>query len=160
VSVVIRKVKTTLQREYRKAGGIPIEEAVDQAHENLGTLTEQCLARIDAGIGLVIEVTKEPARRPSEAELRQLHGLVNEMLACCAAAEIPGFVDTLYAVARLVAALMACDTWLEGALTPAVNLLRLARGGMVPPDDLRALIVGIDQCATRIRAHADYAPYH
>jgi hypothetical protein len=160
MSVVIRKVKTALQREYRKAGGVKIQDALDQAQENLAGLTDECLARIDWAMLQVGEMSREPDRRPSPEELRQLHALINEMLACCAPIDIPGFVDTLYAVGRLVGALMTSDLWLPGTLTPAVNLLRLVRRGTVPPDDLKALLTGIDQCATRIRSHTQQTPDH
>lgn len=159
MTVVIRKVKTALQLEYRKAGGVRIQDAVDRAHENLEQLTDQCLARIDMAIGVIADLTKAPDYQPSAAELRQLHTLINEMLACCATVEIPGFVDTLYAVGRLIGALMGTDARLTGTLTPAVNLLRLVRRGAVSPQDIRALIVGVDQCSTRIRAHARSASY-
>lgn len=153
MSVTIRKVKTALQMEYRKAGGTRVEDAVAQASENLGALSEQGLDQIDAILGEVMAMTADPHRQPSPAELRRLHALVNDMLACCATVEIPGFVDALYAVARLLAALMATEVWLDGTLTPAVNLLRLVRRGAVGPDGLRALIEGVDQCARRVSAH-------
>lgn len=159
MSVVIRKVKTALQREYRKAGGILIQDAIAQASVNLQVLSADCIERIDAAIVTISDMTADPSRRPTAAELRQFHTLVNEMLACCATVEIEGLVDTLYSVGRLVGALMASDGWREDALTPAVNLLRLVRRGAVAPEDLRALIVGIDQCATRLRALAPCAAY-
>lgn len=154
MSVVIRKVKTALQREYRQAGGILVEEAIAQAGENLDGLAEECLERIDASMALIADLTADPRHRPDAAELRMIHALVNEMLACCATVQIDGLVETLYAVGRLVGALMSTEHWLEGALTPAVNLLRLVRRGAVPPDHLSALISGIDQCGSKIRAHA------
>lgn len=153
MSVVIRKIRTALQREYRKAGGIQVQEAVDQAQHNLTGLAEQCLSRIDVAIGVLTEMTADPGRRPSAAELRTMHHLVNEMLGCCAAIEIVGLADTLYAVGRLVGALMAEDVWLDGSLTPAVSLLRLVRRSAVAPADLKTLIAGIDQCAGWVTAH-------
>lgn len=159
MSVVIRKVKTALQMEYRKAGGIRIEDAVAQAGENLGGLAEQCVERIDAALGQVMALTADPHRQPTPEELRKLHGLVNEMLACCATVEIEGFVDVLYAVGRLLGALMVADVGLDGALTQAVNLLRLVRRGAVAAEDLKALISGVDQCAHRISAHTRLTAY-
>ncbi|AQR62569.1 hypothetical protein BZG35_13620 [Brevundimonas sp. LM2] len=154
MSVVIRRIKTTLQREYRKAGGILIEDAIARADENLEGLAAECLERIDTCLELIADMTVDPGRRPSMTELRMIHALVNEMLACCATFQIDGLVETLYAVGRLVGALMATASWLEGALTPAVNLLRLVRRGAIAPQDLAALITGIDQCAAKISAHA------
>lgn len=154
MSVIIRKVKTALQMEYQRAGGVRIEDAIAQASENLGGLSEQCVERIDTALASVMLVTADPHRQPTTEELVRLHALVNEMLACCATVEIEGFVDALYAVGRLIGALMAADLWLEGTLTPAVNLLRLVRRGAVPPGDLTALIAGVDQCARRITADA------
>ncbi len=153
MSVVIRKVKTALQTEYRKAGGIRVDEAIAQADQNLETLSAQCAERIDAAIAEIIVMTADPHRQPTAGELRTLHALLNEMLACCATIEIEGLVDTLYALGRLVGALMATDTWLDGALTPAVNLLRLVRRGAIAPEDVKALVAGIDQCAHRINTH-------
>lgn len=157
MSVIIRKVRTALQREYRKAGGIRVDEAIAQAGQNLETLSAQCAQRIDAAIAEIIDMTADPHRQPTAEELRTLHALVNEMLACCATIEIEGLVDTLYAFGRLVGALMATDTWLDGALTPAVNLLRLVRRGAISPEDLKALVAGVDQCAHRISAHTRLA---
>lgn len=159
MSVVIRRIKTALQREYQKAGGVPVEDAIAQAGLNLDGLAAECLERIDAALALVAGMTVDPGRRPSVAELRMIHALVNEMLACCATVQIDGLVDTLYAVGRLVGALMATEAWLEGTLTPAVNLLRLVRRGAIAPEDLTALIVGIDQCGAKIRAHTRAATY-
>lgn len=150
MSVVIRKVKTALQSEYRKAGGVLVEDAVARAGENLVTLAEQGAARIDAALDVIMMMTADPRRQPSTPEVRRLHGLVNEMLACCATVEIEGFVDALYAVGRLLGALMVSEGWLDGALTSAANLLRLVRRGAVAPDDLKVLIAGVDQCARRI----------
>lgn len=152
MSVVIRKIRTALQREYRKAGGIQVQEAVDQARHNLTGLSEQCLSRIDVAIGVLTEMTADPGRRPTAVELRTMHQLVNEMLGCCAAVEIVGLADTLYAVGRLVGALMAEDVWLDGSLTPAVSLIRLVRRSAVTPADLQTLIAGIDQCAGWVTA--------
>lgn len=152
MSVVIRKIRTALQREYRKAGGIQVQEAIDNAQHNLTGLAEQCLNRIDVAIGVLTEMTADPGRRPTPAELRTMHHLINEMLGCCAAVEIVGLADTLYAVGRLVGALMAEDVWLDGSLTPAVSLLRLVRRSAVAPADLRTLIAGIDQCAGWVTA--------
>ena len=154
MSVVIRKIKTALQREYQKAGGVLIEDAIAQAEGNLEELAAECLERIDAALALVADLTVDPRQRPSAAELRMIHGLVNEMLACCATVHIDGLVDTLYGVGRLVGALMATDHWVEGALTPAVNLLRLVRRGAIAQEDLAALISGIDQCGSKILAHS------
>jgi hypothetical protein len=150
MSVIIRKVRTALNREYQKAGGIRIEEAIEAADSNLGELTDTCLAQIDGSIERIAEMTADPRRRPDAGELRRIHTLVNEMLGSCAAIDDPGLVEALYAVARLVAALIATDSWLDGALTQAVNLLRLVRRGTVGPDDLKTLIGGVDQCTDRI----------
>ncbi|HWQ86601.1 hypothetical protein [Brevundimonas sp.] len=155
MSVVIRKIRTALQREYQRPGGIRIEEAIDQARHNLTGLAEQCLDRIDLAIAVLTEMTADPGRRPTPAELRTIHQLINEMLGCCATVDIEGLPDSLYAVGRLVGALMAADVWLEGSLTPAVSLVRLVRRNAVPPEDLRTLIAGIDQCAARISAHTE-----
>lgn len=154
MSVIIRKVRTALNREYQKAGGIRIEEAIDQAETNLGELTDQCLAQIDSAIETIAGLTADPRRRPDAEELRRIHTLVNEMLGSCAAIDDPGLVEALYAVARLVAALIATESWLDGALTQGVNLLRLVRRGRVSPDDLAALIAGVDQCTDRINRQA------
>lgn len=153
MTVVIRKIRTALQREYRRPGGIHIQEAIDQAEQNLTGLTEQCLIRIDGALSILTDMTAEPGRRPSPEELRTFHRLVNEMLACCATIDIVGFAETLYAVGRLVAAVMDSAVWLEGSLTPAVSVLRLVRRSATPPDDLQTLILGIDQCARRVAAH-------
>ncbi len=158
MSVAIRKVTTALQREYKKAGGIRIDQAVRQAEANVDTLSEACLEAIDKAIQQVADMTADPARRPTDEELRRLHGLVNDMLGCCAPIDIPGLVDTLYAVGRLTGALIATDRWRDGLLTPAVNLLRLVRRGAVPPQDLKALIAGIDQCARRFGAPGGAVP--
>lgn len=158
MSVIIRRVKTALQMEYRKAGGIRIEQAIAQAGENLGALSGPCAEHIDAALGVVMAITADPLRQPTTEELQRLHILINEMLACCATVEIKGFVDALYAVGRLVGALMAAEVWLDGALTPAVNLLRLVRRGAVGQDDLRALIEGVDQCSRHVSTHACVGP--
>jgi len=150
MTVIIRKIRTALQREYLKSGGIQIQVAIDQAEENLGSLAEQCLDQIDETIDLIAEMTADPRRRPSTSELLRIHALVNVMLGACAATNTPGLVDTLYALARLVAGLLATDTWLDGALTPAVNLLRLVRRGVLGPDEIEVLVGGIDQCTDRI----------
>lgn len=154
MSVVIRRVKTALQTEYRRAGGIRIHEAIERASENLSDLSEACNRRIDVALAQVIELTADPGQRLLRTDLLRLHGLVNDMLACCATVEIDGFVDALYAVARLVAALLSSDVWLDGALVPAANLLRLARRGAIPAADLRPLIAGVDRCADHVGAQA------
>jgi len=159
VTVIIRKVRTALQREYRKAGGILTSEAITDANENLGLLSAQCIEQIDFTLDHVSDLTADPLKRPTAEELRELHAAVNEMLSCCAAVKIDGFADTLHAVGRLVGALMAADVWLEGALTPAANLLRLVRRGAVAPDKVAVLIVGLDQCAARMRSYSRAATY-
>ena len=157
MTAIIRKVRTALNREYRKAGGIQIQDAIEQAEANLGGLTEECLVEIDQSIERIAGMTADPARRPSAKELRQIHTLVNDMLGLCAVVEIPGLTVTLYAVARLVASLIATETWLDGALTPAVNLLRIVRRGVLGADDINLLILEIDQCTDRIYRHAALA---
>lgn len=154
MSVIIRKIRTALHREYQKAGGIPVEEALEQAQDNLAGLTDQCRARIDEAIEEIADMTMDPRRRPSRGELLRAHALINDMLAACAVVEMPGLVDALYAAARLIASLITTDHWVDGALTPAVNLLRLARRGAVSPEDLEKLIMGIDQCGERITRQA------
>lgn len=154
MSVIIRKVRTALHREYQKAGGVAVEEAIEQAQSNLGGLEEACLAKIDEALEQIAEMTADPLRRPSTAELHHMHARVNDMLGACAVIELPGLVDALYAVARLVGALITTEGWLDGALTPAVNLLRLVRRGAIPADHLQQLIDGIDQCGERITRHA------
>lgn len=154
MSVVIRKVRTALQAEYRKAGGIRIDAAIAQAAENLDSMSAQCLERIDAALAVMVEKTSDPDRQLDGAELRTLHALTNDMLACCAASHTDGLADTLYAVGGLLSALMVTEVWIDGALTPAVNLLRLVRRGAVSPDDVKVLVEGVDQCARRVRAHA------
>lgn len=150
MSAIIRKVRTALQREYLKSGGIQIEAAIDQAEANLGSLAGHCLDEIDETIELVAQLTADPRRRPSTSELLRIHALINVMLGVCAATNTPCLVAVLYAVARLVAGLLATDTWIDGALTPAVNLLRLVRRGLLSPDQVEVLIAGIDQCTERL----------
>lgn len=159
MSVSIRKVKTALQTEYRKAGGIRVEDAIAKAGDNLSALSEQCAERIDEVLGIFVETTADPRRPLTVDELRQLHGLINEMLTCCAPLEIEGFVETLYSVGRLVEAMMVADVWLDGALTPAVNLLRLVRRGALGTEDRKVLNTGVDQCTARFRGHARLAAY-
>lgn len=158
MTVIIRKVRTALQREYQKAGGILISEAITGADENLVVLSAQCIEQIDFALDQISDLTANPLRRPTAGELRQLHSAVNEMLSCCAAVQIDGFADTLHAVGRLVGALMTADVWLEGALTPAANLLRLVRRGAVAPENVAVLIVGLDQCTARFKSHLSAQP--
>ncbi len=157
MTAVVRKIRTALQRQYQKPGGIRVPDAVEQARQNLTTISGQCIEGIDLAIGVLAGMTADQRQRPTSAELRKMHQLINEMLACCAPVEIDGFAEALYAVARLVGALMTEESWLDGALTPAVNLLRLVRGGGVTRPDLQVLIAGIDQCASRVIAHARVA---
>lgn len=157
MSVIIRKVRTALNREYQKAGGIRIEEAIDRADTNLGELSDQSLVLIDNAIETIAGITADPARRPDAAGLRRIHTLVNEMLGSCAAIDDAGLVEALYAVARLVATMITTGSWLDGALTQGVNLLRLVRRGVVTADDLAALIAGVDQCTDRINRQATLA---
>lgn len=153
MSVIIRKIRTVLHRVHQKPGGILVDEAIEQARGNLAGLTDECVSRIDEAIEVIAQMTVDPHRRPSQEELLRAHVLINQMLAACAVVEIPGLVDALYAAARLVATLISTDAWLDGALTPAVDLLRLVRHGAVGEDDLEVLIQGIDQCGERIIRH-------
>lgn len=151
MTVVVRRVASALHREYRKAGGVRIADAVAYAEGNLGTLEEQCRVRIDEAMEGVAAIVSHPDRLLTTEDLSRAHGLVNEMLACCAAVEIDGFVEALYACGRLIGILLAIDTRPVEALSPGVDLLRLARRGAAP-EDLEALIAGIDHYVARIQA--------
>lgn len=154
MTVIVRRVKTALQREYRKAGGILVSEAVAGAEGNLGELSAAGMEQIDLTLERVSALTANPSRRPTPEELRQIHAAINEMLSFCATVRIEGFAETLHAAARLVGALMEADVWLDGSLTPVANLLRLVRRGAVAPENVGVLILGLDQCAARVRSHA------
>lgn len=152
MTVIVRRVESALHREYRKAGGVRIADAVAEAKGNLGTLADSCIVRIDEAMDGVAAIVSDPDRLLETGDLRRAHGLVNEMLACCAAVEIAGFAEALYACGRLIGILLAIDARPVEALSPAVNMLRLARRGAAP-DDLEALISSVDEYASRIYAN-------
>lgn len=154
MSVIVRKIKTALQREYRKAGGILVSEAVADAKGNLNELSVAGMEQIDLTLERVSALTANPTRRPTADELRQMHAAINEMLSFCATVKIEGFAETLHASARLVGALMETDVWLEGSLTPVANLLKLVRRGAVAPENVGVLILGLDDCAARVISQA------
>lgn len=154
MTVIIRRVRTALQRQYRNAGGILISEAIAGAEGNLDLLSARCAEQIDCILDQVSDLTANPSRRPTAGELRQLHAAVNEMLSCCASVKIEGFTDALHAVGRLVGALLETDVWLDGTLTAAANLLRLVRRDAVAPENVAVMIRALDQCAVRVRSHA------
>lgn len=156
MSVVIRRVPSALRREYRKAGGIRIADALANADENLAALAPDGLLRIDLAMTNIAGLIASPDRRLTSGDLRLAHTLVNEMLACCTMVEIPGFVDALYACGRLIAALLSAEHRPHDGLSPGVNLLRLARRGSLGPEDLEALVQGVDQCATRFRTPGSF----
>ena len=113
MTVIIRKIKTALQREYRKAGGILVSEAIAGAEGNLNELSVVGMEQIDLTLERVSALTANPTRRPTADELRQIHSAINEMLSFCATVQIDGFAETLHASARLVGALMleTNDEW-------------------------------------------------
>lgn len=154
MTVIIRKIKTALQREYRKAGGILVSEAIAGANGNLNELSVAGMEQIDLTLERVSALTANPSRRPTADELRQIHAAINEMLSFCATVQIDGFAETLHASARLVGTLMEADVWLEGSLTPVANLLRLVRRGAVAPENVGVLILSLDECAARVRSQA------
>jgi len=152
-------VQSALHREYRKAGGVRIADAVAEAEGNLGTLSESCLVRIDEAMDGVAAIIGNTDRLLDSGDLRRAHGLVNEMLACCAAVEIEGFAEALYACGRLIGILLAIDAPPVEAFIPAVNMLRLARRGATP-SELEALITSFDDYASRIYAHGRITVRH
>ncbi|QTC92213.1 hypothetical protein [Brevundimonas goettingensis] len=156
MSVVVRRVPSALRREYRKAGGMRIADALAQADENLGALAPNALVRIDRAVSRIAGLIASPKRPLTSDDLRLAHTLVNEMLACCTTVEIPGFVEALYACGRLIAALLSAEHRPHDALSPGVNLLRLARRGSLASQDLEALVEGVDQCATRFRTQGSF----
>lgn len=141
------KLVTSLERHARDPGGICIADAVKRAEKNLGTLRDGSRELIDGHLLRLRKLVQ--ARRPTGEELAQIRALADDMLTYTAAAGLLGMGDVLDRLCGMTDALEESGYWVDGALEPVMDALKLARAEMVPAEAMAPLIQGLDRCIAR-----------
>jgi len=150
--VTIRFVKTALELQHRKPGGVSVGAALSKAEENLKGLGEASLVLIDEGLEAIQVLNADPDVRPDTDELLRAHAIANQLLGYCSTVDLPGLSLVLYRLCKLVDSVLESDLWAAGTFGPVLNVLRLVRSRAVSAQDLETLMAGIDQCIGMFRA--------
>ncbi|MBU1324679.1 MAG: hypothetical protein KJ676_05510 [Alphaproteobacteria bacterium] len=156
-SVILRRVENRLERMVRpRGGGVRAADALEAAVENLKSIEDVCVQELDARLVPVLAFAhRDPALRPSDAEMADLIHHADRALTACGALNLPLLGKTLVLLSAMADALSHTRYWPDGALTPAINLVAVFRHGSVPDADGEALLEQLHLCLTQYVRHAD-----
>lgn len=154
-SVILRRIETPLQRMVQRRGGIKISEALGAAAANLETLEDICRAELDLRLRPVMALLdRNPAERPLDEDLAEVISQANAALTVCGVLKLPILGRALIMLCALADALRHTTYWPSGALTPAVNLITLARAGHIGDAPAEALLGELQRCLARYIEHS------
>ncbi|MGQ2989601.1 MAG: hypothetical protein ACT6RD_09820 [Brevundimonas sp.] len=164
-AVTFRKVESRLEWMVRCGRGLRPGEALAAAAANLGGLRDDCLGEIDRRLQPLAEFAlRDPATRPTPAELDTLVEHADAALTACGAVDMPLLGRALVMLCAMADAIRQADRWPPGALNPAINFAHLIRIGAVSDEEAQTLMTELDKClaayvaASTQSAASDLAP--
>lgn len=154
--VIIRRVETRLEKMVRAGPrGMRAADALGKANENLKSIEDICREELDQRLVPVLAFAhRDPAVRPSNAELAELMHNVDRALTACGALNLPLLGKTLILLSAMADALSHTLYWPEGALNPAINLISLFRHAGLDESGAEALLGQLNVCLAQYVRHA------
>ena len=103
----IRKIRTSLQRQMARPGGLTIEEAVERAEQGLESHRGRIMEVLQAQVELLNSLCR---RRPSQAD-GEVYALASALVDLAGFLEIPPFYTAAYSLCEATHQMTAAKTW-------------------------------------------------
>lgn len=103
----IRKIRTSLQRQMARPGGITIEEAVERAEQGLESQRERIMELLQAQVDLLNSLCR---RRPPKAD-GKIYALASALVDMAGFLDIPPFYTAAYSLCEAAHQMTAANAW-------------------------------------------------
>jgi hypothetical protein len=117
----IRKVRTSLQRQMARPGGITIDEAVERAEQGLESHRNRIMEILQAQVDLLNSLCR---RRPPKADSK-IYALASALVDLAGFLEIPPFYTAAYSLCEATHQMTAAKTWSWPAVEVHAHALTL-----------------------------------
>lgn len=145
-SVVIRRIKTSLETKTRLPGGMQVAEGIARAETNLVNLSDVAQQLVDDGIIRLSELVDPDAVRPSPEALDEINQLSDALLGYCSALSRPGLDQSLQSLGYLVQAVAVSDLWRPGTFGPSLTMIKLTARSSLAPAQTQVLLEAVAKC--------------
>ncbi len=103
----IRKIRTSLQRQMARPGGITIEEAVERAEQGLESQRDRIMELLQAQVDLLSSLCR---RRPARADAK-VYALGSALVDMAGFLDIPPFYTAAYSLCETAHQMTAAKAW-------------------------------------------------
>lgn len=144
-----------LTKAIRKPGGVTLDEALDRAQSNLGSVKDQCLAALDEKLPQFKSFLATPAPEDRAARLKALYDLCSDVLNVANPAGFEPIGKAAYSLCDLTDRMQArpSDEW--APVVVHVETIGLLRGALAGDEaGSQALLGGLRKVVERELAKA------
>lgn len=145
-SVIIRRIKTSLEKKTRLPGGIIVSEGVANAEANLASLSDVAQQLVDDGIIRLAELVEPQGVRPTPEALQEITHLSDALLGYCSAVGRPGLDECLRSLGYLAQAVAGSELWRSGTFGPSLTMIKLTARSSLAPAETKVLIEAVAKC--------------
>ena len=118
--------KSRLSKIMRQPGGTTVRGALKDAKRNLDMIRRECVAEIDAKLGVIQQKFGQAQTKPSDADLDELYRLSNDIVGMAGVFEMNELGEAAFSLCELIDRLKAPDQWDWPAVEVHLSALRAA----------------------------------
>jgi len=138
-----------LARMVRGAGGVRFEEAVAQAHANLDSIREDCIAAVDTDIARLDLLLDRAMHRPDPVALSEAYQRSNAIAGVAGSCGMAELGEAAFSLCELLDRIMHSEGWNAQAAAVHLNAIKLLRSmaGAASGGPGRAVLDGLREVA-------------
>ena len=147
--------KSRLSKIIRQPGGVTVRGALKDAKRNLDMIRRECVAEIDAKLGVIQQKYGQAEDRPETADLDELYRLSNDIVGMAGVFEMNELGEAAFSLCELIDRLKAPDQWDWPAVEVHLSGLRLLRRATPGAPENQDVLNGLRKLTARVDARRE-----
>lgn len=147
--------KSRLSKIIRQPGGTTVKGALKDAKRNLEKIRLECIAEIDAKLGLIQQRFGHAEDRPNDAELDELYRFSNDIVGMAGLFDMPELGEAAFSLCELLDRLKNNGEWDWPAVEVHLSALTLLRRATQGAEENQAVLRGLRKLTARVDARRE-----
>ena len=147
--------KSRLSKIIKQPGGTTVRGALKDAKRNVEKLRLECVAEIDAKLGMIQQKFGQAEQRPADADIDELYRNANDIVGLAGLFDLTDLGEASFSLCELLDRLKGSDHWDWPAVEVHLSALALLRRATPDAPENQNVLAGLRKLTARVDARRE-----
>jgi chemotaxis protein histidine kinase CheA len=147
--------KSRLSKIIKQSGGKTVKVALTEAGQNVQKIKPECIAEIDAKLGLMLQRCGHLQTRPDDGTLDEIYRYANDIVGMAGLFDLAELGEAAFSLCELIDRLKGVEQWDGPAVEVHLASLMLLRRATPGAPENRDVLAGLRKLTARVEARRE-----